>query len=67
MAKLATLQLVQSIGARSTMGGLINQEAKDPPPLSFPHTMLNVKRVKDNMWLAFIEKLFTNREIGTSV
>jgi hypothetical protein len=33
----------------------------------FPHTMLNVKRAKHNMWLAFIEKLFTNREIGTSV
>jgi hypothetical protein len=29
--------------------------------------MLSVKKVKDNMWLAFIEKLFTNREIGTSV
>ncbi len=26
----------------------------------FPHTMLNVKRVKHNMRLAFIEKLFTN-------
>jgi hypothetical protein len=34
---------------------------------SFPHTMLNVKRAKHNMRLAFIEKLFTNREIGTSV
>jgi hypothetical protein len=33
----------------------------------FPHTMLNVKKVKHNIWLAFIEKLFTNREIGTSV
>jgi hypothetical protein len=33
----------------------------------FPHTMLNVKRVKHNMQLAFIEKLFTNREIGTSM
>jgi hypothetical protein len=33
----------------------------------FPHTMLNVKRVKHNMQLAFIEKLFTNREIGTGV
>jgi hypothetical protein len=33
----------------------------------FPHTMLNVKRVKHNMQLAFIEKFFTNREIGTSV
>jgi hypothetical protein len=29
--------------------------------------MLSVKRVKDNMQQAFIEKLFTNREIGTSV
>ncbi len=34
---------------------------------SFPHTMLNVKTVKHNMRLAFIEKLFTNREIGTSM
>jgi hypothetical protein len=33
----------------------------------FPHTMLNVKRVKHNMRLAFIEKFFTNLEIGTSV
>jgi hypothetical protein len=33
----------------------------------FPHTMLNVKKVKHNMRLAFIEKLFTNRKIGTSV
>ncbi len=29
--------------------------------------MLNVKRVKANMRLAFIEKFFTNREIGTNV
>jgi len=29
--------------------------------------MLNVKRVKDNMRLVFIEKLFTNPKIGTSV
>ncbi len=34
---------------------------------SFSHTMLNVKRVKHNMQLAFIEKLFTNREIVTSL
>jgi hypothetical protein len=33
----------------------------------FPHTMLNVKRVKHNMRLAFIKKLFTNQEIGTGV
>jgi hypothetical protein len=43
------------------------QEARAPPPSGFPHTMLNVKNVKDNMWLAFIEKLFTNCEIKTSV
>jgi hypothetical protein len=49
------------------MGGPINQEAGAPPPPSFPHTMLNEKKVKDNMWLAFIEKLFTNREIKTNV
>jgi hypothetical protein len=29
--------------------------------------MLNVKRVKDNIRLVFIEKLFTNHEIGTSM
>ncbi len=29
----------------------------------FPHTMLNVKKVKHNMRLAFIENLFTNQEI----
>jgi hypothetical protein len=36
-------------------------------PFRFPHTMLSVKRVKHNMQLAFIEKLFTNCEIGISV
>jgi hypothetical protein len=44
-----------------------NQPSLETAPPSFPHTMLNVKRVKHNMWLAFIEKLFTNHEIGTSV
>jgi hypothetical protein len=29
--------------------------------------MLSVKRVKNNMWLTFIEKFFTNRKIGTNV
>ncbi len=43
------------------------QEAGVSPPSSFPHTMLSVKRVKDNMRLTFIEKLFTNHEIGTSI
>ncbi len=59
--------LMQPVGGRSTTRGLINQEVGIPPPPGFPHTMLNVKRVKDNMRLAFIEKLFTNREIGTNV
>ncbi len=67
MAKLIRLQLVQPVGVRSTTRGLINQEAEAPPPPGFPHTMLSVKRVKDNMRLAFIEKLFTNREIRTNV
>ncbi len=47
--------------------GSTNQEARTVPPPSFPHTMLNVERVKDNMRLTFIEKLFTNCKIGTNV
>jgi hypothetical protein len=43
------------------------QKAGAPPLSSFPHAMLSVKRAKDNMRLAFIEKLFTNREIKTSI
>jgi hypothetical protein len=42
------------------------QETRAPPPLGFSHTMLSVKKVKDNMRLAFIEKLFTNHEIETN-
>ncbi len=60
-------RLVQPIGGRYKMRGPINQEVGTPPFPGFPHTMLNVKKVKDNMRLAFIEKLFTNREIRTSV
>jgi hypothetical protein len=60
-------RLVQPVGGRSTTKGPINQEVGIPPPPGFPHTMLNVKRVKDNMQLAFIEKFFTNCEIRTSV
>jgi hypothetical protein len=67
MVKLVALQLMQPVGVRSMTGGSINQKAGAPPLLSFPHTMLNVKKVKDNMRLAFIEKLFTNCEIETSV
>jgi hypothetical protein len=58
---------VQLVGGRSTTRGSINQEVKTLPFPGFPHIMLNVKRVKDNMRLAFIEKLFTNHEIGTNV
>jgi hypothetical protein len=36
------------------------------PLPSFPNIMLSVKWVKDNMRLAFIEKLLTNRAIKTS-
>ncbi len=67
MAELAMLQLVQPVGARSVAKGPTNQEAGAPPPLGFPHTILSVERVKDNVRLAFIEKLFTNREIKTNV
>jgi hypothetical protein len=45
---------------------LIQPSLETTPP-SFPHTMLSVKRVEHNMRLTFIEKLFTNREIETSV
>ncbi len=64
--KMATLESAPR-GGRSTTKGPINQEVGISPPPSFPHTMLNVKKVKDNMRLAFIEKLFTNREIGTNM
>jgi hypothetical protein len=67
MVELVVLQLMQLIGARSVVGGPTNQEAGAPPLPCFPHTMLSVKKVKDNMRHAFIEKLFTNHEIGTSV
>jgi hypothetical protein len=60
-------RLVQPVGGRYTTRGPINQEVGTPPPPGFPHTMLNVKRVKDNMRLVFIEKFFTKHEIGTNV
>jgi hypothetical protein len=67
MAKLAALQLVHPVDVKFTTRDSINQEAGAPPLPNFPHTMLSVKRVKDNMRLAFIEKFFTNHEIGTNV
>ncbi len=66
-AELDMLQLVQLVGTRSTMRGSNNQEARAPPLLGFPHTMLSVERVKDNMQLTFIEKLFTNFTIETNM
>jgi hypothetical protein len=67
MAELAALRLMQPVGIRFAVRGLTNQEARAPPPPSFPHTMLSVERVKDNMWLVFIKKFFTNHAIGTNV
>jgi hypothetical protein len=67
MAELATLQLVQPVGARSATKGSTNQKVEAPPLLGFPHTMLSVEKVKDNMQLAFIKKLFTNHKIGTNM
>ncbi len=46
---------------------LLIQSSLEMALLGFPHTMLNVKRVKHNMRLTFIKKLFTNREIGIGV
>ncbi len=46
---------------------LKNQPQEVAPPLGFPDIMLSVENMKDNMRLAFIEKLLTNRAIGTSM
>jgi hypothetical protein len=46
---------------------LLIQLSLETAPQGFPHIMLNVKKVKHNTHLTFIEKLFTNREIRTSV
>jgi hypothetical protein len=43
------------------------QLSLETTPLGFPHTMLSVKKVNHNMRLVFMEKLFTNCEIGTNV
>jgi hypothetical protein len=55
----------------STLGGgrfsAFDSTVAQNDPFRFPHTMLNVKRVKHNMWLTFIEKLFTNYKIGINV
>jgi hypothetical protein len=48
---------MQSIDARFAVRGPTNQEVGVPPFLSFPHIMLSVEKVKNNMQLAFIEKL----------
>jgi hypothetical protein len=51
--------------ARSVKKWLLKNKPQEVA--SFPHTMLNVKKVKHSMRLVFIEKLFTNREIKISV
>jgi hypothetical protein len=61
--KTATQESAPRGGRFSTSDSIIIRNG----PSKFPHTMLSVKRVKHNMWLTFIEKLFTNYEIGTSV
>jgi len=66
-AELVAVQLVQPINTRSATRDPTNQEARAPPPPGFPHTMLSVEKVNDNMQLAFIEKFFTNREIKINV
>ncbi len=47
--RLGCATLVQLVGTRFASRGLTNQEVRAPPPPGFPHTMLNVERVKDNM------------------
>jgi len=55
-------RLVQPIGGRSTTRGPINQEVGIPPLPGFPHTMLNVKRVKDICdWVSLKSSLPTAR------
>ncbi len=66
-AELVAVQLVQLVNTRSAARDSTNQKARAPPPPGFPHTMLSVEKVNNNMRLAFIEKLFTNREIRTNV
>jgi hypothetical protein len=61
--KMATQELAPGGGRFSTSDLTVIRNS----PSKFPHTMWHVKRVKHNMQLAFIEKLFTNHEIGTSV
>ncbi len=67
-AQLTMLVAGKKCWARSVKKWLLkNQPQEVAPPPGFPNTMLSVKRVKDNMRLAFIEKLLTNRVIETSV
>jgi hypothetical protein len=64
MAKLATIQLVQTIGARFTKGSPINQEIGTPPSVGFPHIMLNVKKVKHNMRLVSLKSCSLIARLG---
>ncbi len=42
---------MQLVGARFVTRGSTNQKVGAPPPPGFPHTMLNVENVKDNISL----------------
>jgi hypothetical protein len=79
-AQLTMLTMGKKYWARSVKKWLLKNQPQEvasslPPiqlslettPPGFPHTMLSVKRVKHNMRLTFIEKLFTNGDIETSV
>jgi hypothetical protein len=44
--ELATAHALQTVTAQPSFPTCT---AEAPPPLGFPHTMLNVERVKDNM------------------
>jgi hypothetical protein len=64
-AQLAMLVAGKKCWAGSMKKWLLKNQPQEV--VSFPQTMLSVKKVKDNMQLAFIEKIFTNREIETNV
>jgi len=40
------------------------EEARAPPPSGFPHTMLNVKRVKDNVQLLSLKNSLPTVRLG---
>jgi hypothetical protein len=66
-AQLIMLAVGKKCWAISVKKWLFKNQPQEVAPLpSFPNIMLSVEWVKDNMRLAFIEKLLTNRAIKTS-